>query len=215
MASSFRSAWAQAWRERGLRLQVAITVPALALALAALARFVTWVERRPGVTLADPVLALVEPKDVTWLTFGLVYGGIAVGVAALARRPRELVAAVQGYAVLAAFRIAAMWVTPLDPPPGMIELQDPLVQQLGTGQLLTRDLFFSGHASTMFLLFLAVPGRGAKALLLACTALVSACVLWQHVHYAVDVLVAPFVAYASWRLVRSAGSRREAPAGGG
>jgi len=29
---------------------------------------------------------------------------------------------------------------------------------------------------------------------------VAVCVLWQHVHYTVDVLVAPLFAYASFRL---------------
>jgi hypothetical protein len=29
---------------------------------------------------------------------------------------------------------------------------------------------------------------------------VAACVLWQHVHYTIDVLAAPFFAYASWRV---------------
>jgi hypothetical protein len=37
--------------------------------------------------------------------------------------------------------------------------------------------------------------------LAVCTVLVAVCVLWQHVHYTVDVLVAPFFAYASRELV--------------
>ena len=201
MTGSIREAWTEAWRDRGFRLQAALTAPALGLALAALARFVRWVEGRPGATLPDPLLALLTPRDMTWLTFSLIYAGLLAGVALLSRRPRDLLAAVQAYAVMVAFRMAVMWATPLDPPPGMIELRDPFVEGLGTGQLLTRDLFFSGHTSTMFLLFLAVPGRLARGFFLACTALVAACVLWQHVHYAVDVMVAPFFAYASWRVV--------------
>ncbi|HZY05412.1 MAG TPA: phosphatase PAP2-related protein [Anaeromyxobacteraceae bacterium] len=200
MTGSIREAWSEAWRDRSFRLQLAVTAPALAVALSALARFVRWVEQRPGATLPDPLLRLLEPRDVTWLTFSLIYAGLAAGVTLLLRRPRDLLAAVQAYVVLAAFRMAVMWATPLDPPPGMIELRDPFVEVLGTGQLLTRDLFFSGHTSTMFLLFLAAPGRLAKGLFLACTALVGACVLWQHVHYTVDVLVAPVFAHAAWRV---------------
>lgn len=199
MTGSIREAWTEAWREREFRLQASLTAAALAAALVALARFVGWVERRPGATLPDPLLALLEPRDLTWLTFSLIYAGLLVGVALLLPRPRDLLAAVQAYALLVAFRIAVMWATPLDPPPGMIELRDPFVEGFGTGQLLTRDLFFSGHTSTMFLLFLAAPGRLAKGFFLACTVLVGACVLWQHVHYAVDVMAAPFFAYAAWR----------------
>jgi PAP2 superfamily protein len=200
MTETIREAWDEAWRDRGFRLQAALTAPALTTALMALARFVRWAEGRPGATLPDPLLRLLEPRDVTWLTFSLIYAGILGGVALLVRRPRDLLTAVQAYAVMVAFRIAVMWATPLDPPPGMIALQDPFVEGLGTGQLLTRDLFFSGHTSTMFLLFLAAPGRLAKGFFLACTVLVGTCVLWQHVHYAVDVMVAPAFAYAAWRV---------------
>ena len=171
--------------------------------LSALAALVKWVERRPGAVLADPVLALLAPRDVTWPVFTLIYVGILLAVSLLVRMPVRLLLGVQAYVVMALLRIVVMWATPLDPPPGMIVLEDPLVQLFGGASLpLTRDLFFSGHTSTMFLLFLAVPGRPAKAFFLACTASVAFLVLVQHVHYAVDVLAAPAFAYAAWRIAR-------------
>jgi hypothetical protein len=193
-------AWAEAWRDRSFRLRLALTVPALVAVLALLARFLDLVEGRPGVVLPDPVLALLAPRDVTWLTFGLIYLGIFFGVARLSAEPRRLVLTLQAYVVMVLLRIAAMGVTPLEAPPGLLPLHDPLVRLFGPGKLLTKDLFFSGHTSTLFLLALAVPGRRSKALFLSCTAAVAVCVLWQHVHYTVDVLVAPLFAYASYRL---------------
>jgi hypothetical protein len=196
------SAWADAWRDPRFRLRLALAIPALVAVLAALARFLTFAEARPGVVLPDPVLAALAPRDLTWLTFGLIYLGLAFGVARLAAEPRALVVALQAYVVMVLLRIAAMAVTPLEAPPGMIPLHDPLVRLFGPGKLLTKDLFFSGHTSTLFLLALAVPGRRSKALFLACTAAVGVSVLVQHVHYAVDVLAAPLFAYASFRLAR-------------
>jgi len=193
--------WREALRLPAFRWRAVATVPLLAAALSGLAALVKWVERRPGAVLADPVLALLEPRDVTWLTFALIYAGILGAVALLARRPRLLVAGVQAYAIMALVRMAVMWVTPLDPPPGMIPLEDPLVQRLGgASAVLTRDLFFSGHTSTLFLVSLAVPGPRARPFFLACTAAVATCVLVQHVHYTVDVLAAPFFAYGAWRI---------------
>ena len=201
-----RAAWTEAWRDARFRIRLALTVPALVAALALLARFLEFAESRPGIVLPDPVLALLVPRDLTWLTFTLIYLGLAFGVARLATEPRALVVALQAYVVMVLFRIAAMAVTPLEAPPGMIALEDPLVRLFGPGKLLTKDLFFSGHTSTLFLLALAVPGRRSKALFLGCTAAVAFCVLWQHVHYTIDVLVAPLFAYASFRLAsRSAG----------
>jgi hypothetical protein len=195
-------AWREALRDRRFLAEWVLTLAGLVATLASMARFLGWAEARPGVVLPDPVLALLRPRDLTWLTFGLIYVGIVTGVVLLAPRPRFLAAAVQAYVVMAVFRMAAIWLVPLEAPPGMLALQDPLVEHIGTGRLLTKDLFFSGHTSTRFLLFLAVPGRRMRALFLACTVGVGACVLVQHVHYAVDVLAAPFFAYGSFRLVR-------------
>ena len=194
------AAWTAAWRDPRFRLRIFLTVPALVAALLVLARFLTWNEARPGAVLRDPVLALLPPRDLTGLTFGLIYLGLAFGVARLAREPRALVVALQAYVLMVLFRIAAMAVTPLEPPPGMIPLHDPLVRLFGPGALLTKDLFFSGHTSTLFLLACAVPGRQWKALFLVSTAAVGISVLWQHVHYTIDVLAAPLFAYASFRI---------------
>ena len=197
-----RAAWTEAWRDPRFRLRLVLTVPALVAVLALLARFLEFAEARPGVVLSDPVLALFPPRDLTWLTFSLIYVGLFFGIARLATEPRALVVALEAYVVMVLFRIAAMWVTPLEAPPGMIALHDPLVRLFGPGKLLTKDLFFSGHTSTLFLLALAVPGRRSKALFLGCTAAVAFCVLAQHVHYTIDVLAAPFFAYASFRFAR-------------
>jgi len=200
-ASPAVRAWGDAWDDRRVRLEMLLTPVALVAVLAVLARFLNWVERRQGVTLPDPVLALLPARDVTWLTFALVYAGILTAVAVLLRHPRRLMLGMQAYVVMMLLRMAAMAVTPLEPPPGMLALQDPLVQFLGTSQLLTRDLFFSGHASTSFLLVLLAPGRATRAFFLACTFAVAWCVLLQHVHYTVDVVAAPPFALAAYALV--------------
>lgn len=195
------ASWRQAWAERGFRWRLAITAPALLGTLAVLAAFVKRVEARPGVVLPDPILARLPARDATWIAFALIYAAILSALWRLARRPRRLAQALQAYAIMAWARMAVMWVTPLDPPPGMIRLEDPLVQVVGgASEALTRDLFFSGHTSTLFLIFLAVPGGRARPFFLACTVAVGAAVLVQHVHYAVDVLAAPFFAYGAWRL---------------
>jgi hypothetical protein len=166
-----------------------------------MARFLSWVEHRPGVLLADPVLALIPPRDMTWLTFGLVYVGLLTTFALLLPHPRWLVLGTQAYALMVLFRMGVMAVTPLEAPLDTIPLRDPLVQVLGTGEVLTRDLFFSGHTATLALLLFLAPSRASRRFFAVCTVLVAVCVLWQHVHYTVDVLVAPFFAYASRELV--------------
>jgi membrane-associated phospholipid phosphatase len=109
---------------------------------------------------------------------------------------------------MALLRIAAMYLMPLEPPPGIIELRDPFVEFFGGGRTLTRDLFFSGHTSTMFLLFLVMPGRRLRIAYACFTVIVGLCVVLQHVHYTVDVFAAPFFAYGAYMIVLGICKRR-------
>lgn len=206
MSGPLARSWSDAFADRGFRARLAVTVPALVLALASLSRFLVHVEARPGVVLPDPLLALLPPRDLTWVTFGLIYLGLAAGVGWLVFRPRRLLLALQAYVVMVAFRGLVMWATPFEAPPGLLPLNDPLVRLFGPASILTKDLFFSGHTATLFLLALAVTSPRFRALLLAATAAVGAAVLVQHVHYTVDVLAAPFFVYGSWRVAGLVGT---------
>jgi hypothetical protein len=198
--TKLHSRWREDWRRPSFRRSLAVTAPLLVLTLIALTRFLNWAEARPGVRFPDPILALYTPIDCTWAAFLLIYSGILIGIGFLAWNPDELLLALQTYVIMVAFRIVAMFLLPLDPPALLIPLQDPFVQYLGTGNLLTKDLFFSGHTSTLFLLFLTARGARLKIIFLVCTVGVAISVLLQHVHYSVDVFVAPFFAYAAYRM---------------
>jgi hypothetical protein len=200
---SLGARWRERLSDRGFRLRIAVTVVALAGALMSLARFLQWNEGRSGVVLPDPFLAMYGPVDVTWLTFALIYGGLVGAVILLAREPERLLMAIQGYAVMVGLRIVAMWLVPLEPPAAMIALKDPFVEFFGgMAATLNKDLFFSGHTSTLFLLFLNVPGTVARRIFLACTVAVACCVLAQHAHYAIDVVVAFPFAFAAYSIIR-------------
>jgi membrane-associated phospholipid phosphatase len=201
MKTSWSGIWRAAWRDRLMRVQYVVTLPALALVLFCLSRFLEYAEQRQGVVLPDPLLALFQPHDVTWLTFGLIYGALTVAIYSLLQNPARLLVAMHAYIVLVLFRIAVMFVTPLDHPQGMILLHDPFVEEFGPARVLTKDLFFSGHTATLFLLGLIVTHPKVKSILLFGTFLVGFCVLWQHVHYTIDVLTAVGFAYCAYRMV--------------
>jgi hypothetical protein len=74
------------------------------------------------------------------------------------------------------------------------------VEAFGDHRTLTRDLFFSGHTATLFVLSLAMPTARLRGVGFAVTAFIAAGVLAQHAHYTVDVVAAPFFAYASYRI---------------
>ena len=187
------------WKER--RGELLLTLLLLGITLFLFSRFVMWVESRPGVALDDPFLALFSPIDLTWPIFAVIYGGIFLGLFRLWRRPDALLLMVQSYILLLLIRITAMYVTPFAPPEEMIVLSDP-VAGLGPGGAMTNDLFFSGHTATIFLFYLTTVDRLSQRIFLVLTILLAFMLLFQHVHYTVDVLAAPFFAYGAYRIAR-------------
>jgi len=165
-------------------------------------RFLDYIEGRPGSVLEDPILNLFSPLDVTWFTFGIIYISVILTLFRLSWQPSQLLITLQAYIFVALARMASMYLIPLDPPPLLIPLEDPFVQSVSTG-VLTRDLFFSGHTSTMFLLYLSCNNRKMKIFFLISTVLVGLLVLVQQVHYSVDVMAAPFYAYSCYKLSSS------------
>ena len=85
----------------------------------------------------------------------------------------------------------------------MVLLQDKIGSFLLNGQQypITKDLFFSGHTSTLFLMFLITQHKKVKATLLTISIIVPILLLVQHVHYTIDILAAPVFAYAIFSFV--------------
>ena len=193
--------WKEFLKYPKLRLEMIFTLILLSVTLFALTHFLNYVEARQGVVLPDPVLALFKPFDLTWLIFSLIYCSLILAVVMLALHPDRLMLALQVYTLFVLVRIAAMYLMPINPPLQMIRLDDPFVQYFGTGKLLTKDLFFSGHTATLFLLFLVTKNKIIKPVFLLFTVAVGISLLLQHVHYTIDVFAAPFFTYTCYKLV--------------
>jgi hypothetical protein len=173
------------------------TLILLGAVLLGFTRFLNFVELRAGFSFNDPLLNLFTPVDFTWVIFGLIYAGLVIAIFYFIKDPHLLLTALQSYLVLVIFRSAAMYLLPLNPPADMIPLNDPFVQIFGSGEILTKDLFFSGHTATIFLLFMVANKRILKVIFLSFAIIVGLSVLLQHVHYTIDVFTAPFFSYTS------------------
>lgn len=197
---TFQSDWKTELANKNFRNLFIITIAVITVTLILFTNFLTINETRSGFAFKDPILSLFAPINLTWSTFAMIYGGLLTGLFIFIQKPKLLVKALLTYTILVLFRMMLMYSLPLDPPHDMISLNDPFVQLFGTGATLDKDLFFSGHTSTMFMLFLLSYKPKMKWTFLIGTILVGLSVILQHAHYTVDVLVAPFVAYASYRI---------------
>lgn len=184
------------------RINLAVTLFFLVVVLIILPRFLELMELRDGFDFRDPLLNTFEPIDVTWLTFLIIYGGLIIAVYHLAKAPNLFLLALKVYTLTIIFRIIGMYFLPLDPPEKLIPLDDPFVQFWGSGEILTKDLFFSGHTSTTFIFFLTAYSKKYKMLFLTATISIGILVLLQHVHYTIDVFAAPFFTFTSFEIVK-------------
>jgi len=194
--------WKSFFQNSRTRTEFIITLIVLVALMLTFSQFLAFIEKRNGVVLNDPILNLLIPVDLTWWTFALIYFSLILFLVNVIKNPKKLMIALQAYGLMVAFRVIAMYLTPFAAPEKLILLNDPFVQLFGEGDILTKDLFFSGHTGTLFLLFLMVEIKKLKVIFLSATIIVGSAVLFQHVHYSIDVFVAPFVAYASYRIIK-------------
>jgi hypothetical protein len=193
--------WKEFFDEKHAFPQFILTVIFLSAVVFSLSRFIIFVESRQGVVLDDPLFHYFKAIDLNIPVFVLIYGSMIACFIHLLRYPQRLLFALQTYTLIALIRMLGMYVTPLDVPAGTIDLADPLVFVVGTGTKITKDLFFSGHTSTLFMLFLAAKNRNMKYLFFINTVLVGTFMVLQKAHYTLDVIAAVFFSYGCYRIV--------------
>lgn len=195
---SLKVVWTETSNENFFYFKLFTTLFILIVTMLIFSKFSQFIETREGIQYIDPILSKITAYDLSWPIFSLIYGAILSALIILLYNPKRLILIFAAYTFMVIIRGIMMFLLPLNPPEGMILLQDPFVSLFVTGKILTRDLFFSGHTATMFLLFLVIPKKFKKIFLLV-TMLVAVGVLFQKVHYTIDVLVAPFVSYMVYR----------------
>jgi len=193
--------WKDIFKDKKSIADFFVTVLFVLLIILVFPVFLNFIELRDTDLMFDPFLDLFLPIDLTWITFGLIYFSVITAIISLMNKPASLFLALQSYGFMLLFRMLVMYLTPLEAPEKLIPLHDPFVQMFGTGDILTKDLFFSGHTATMFVLFLVVKNKILKVIFLITTILVGLAVLVQHVHYTVDVVAAPVFAFVSYKIV--------------
>lgn len=193
--------WKSFFNNKRNRTEFILTVVLLAILMISFSKFLQFIENRKGVVLPDPLLNLFSPVNLTWLTFILIYLSIIIFLISVIKDPLKLMTALQAYGLMVLIRTIAMYLVPLEPPETLLLLNDPFVQLFGKGEILTKDLFFSGHTATLFLLFLLTKNKILKIIFLMSAVTVGIAVLLQHVHYSIDVFIAPFVAYSAFKII--------------
>ena len=195
--------WRTAWNDIHFRGQVIFSIVLLAAVSMCNFHYLSLWEFRTGERLNDVLLNILPPLDFSNIIFFFTYSTIIITMLSTLYYPGIFVRGLQAFSLVTALRTASIYFFPLEPPADMILLVDPVSGFLLNGEsvVVTKDLFFSGHTATLTLMFMCAQHKYLKTFCFVALMIAPALLIWQHVHYTVDVLVAPFVVYGCVKFV--------------
>lgn len=198
---AIRQEWQTAWNIPSFRQLLIVGIILVVTILSIFPFFFQWVEQRQGIVLDDPLLASLPAHNVSIPLFIMIWTMSTLAAIRALGNPRILLVFTWSFLLLSIFRLLTITLVPLDPPAGLIGLTDPLSNFFyGHDRFVTKDLFFSGHTSTMFLLYFCLIGKRDRRVALLVTFCVAILLLVQHVHYTLDILGGFLFGWLSWWL---------------
>lgn len=197
-----QNAWGAAWGNKIFKWQFIFTI----LFFVSSSKFNFYClnqwEFRSGERLNDFVLNMLPPTDFSNIIFFFTYFTIISAIVSAIPYPGLFVRGLQAYSLLLIARVVSIYYFPLEPPADMVLLVDPVGGFfLNQEVTVTKDLFFSGHTATLTMMLLLGQNKYVKAFAAVALVIVPLLLLWQHVHYTADVVVAPVVAFLCLKAV--------------
>ncbi len=176
---------------RQFRWQFIITLLVLSTFTFIFKHFFDYIESRSGTQLGDFLLDNIPAYNVSWGVFFVLYSAIVIGMYTHRAHPKTVLIILQTYILVTFVRMVTITLLPLEPPVGYLPLREPVVQFFTNGgKIISKDLFFSGHVSTVLSVYLGTHLPKTKSVLFVCVVAMCVLLLVQHVHYTVDVIAA-------------------------
>lgn len=202
MNIGFKESWKLAWLQPKFKQLVIIGVLLLVIILIVFPFFFNYIESREGHTFNDPLLKVLPAANVSNWVFSIIWSMALLTVIRCVQQPKIFLVFLWGFIFLSLSRFISILSLPLNPPQELIELKDPLSNTFYGSKFITKDLFYSGHTATQFLMFLCLQKKWDKLVTLLSSIVIGILVLVQHVHYSIDVLAAPVFTFIIFLLAK-------------
>lgn len=196
--------WGEAWQNKLFRTKLLTGVSMFIALVFYLPSFFAMIEKREGIVLHDWLLHYIPAQDFSVPIFIIIWSASVLVIIRGIQQPIFFLTVLLSLVLLLLTRMATIYFVVLDPPVGLIKLRDPLTSLTygGRGIFITKDLFFSGHTSNLFMFYLCLEKRRDKLFLLLGTITVAILVLAQHVHYSMDVIAAFIITYFLVKIIK-------------
>lgn len=195
--------WTKAWSSPGYKTKFIIATIFFTAVLLYYPYFFASIQQRSTVTvLNDPILNILPALDMSPYIFALIYTTTGFGVYRCPQFPSLFLLFLWSCLFFSLSRIITITLVPLSPPMGLVPLADPVLAAFYRENQITKDLFYSGHTGSVFLICLVLKNKREKLFALVATVFVAVLLLTQHIHYTIDVLFAPLFVYFIFTLAK-------------
>jgi hypothetical protein len=194
--------WKKAWANSSFKIKTVVGSFLLALVLISFPKFFATIELRNGIVLSDFLLEQLPSFDLSIPIFLLIWSTAILLIRRIIQSPTLFLQFLISFLLLCILRILTISSIPLNAPIGLIPLKDPISSLFYGGKeiFITKDLFFSGHTATQFLMFLSFQKKGDRIITGITSFAIALMVLVQHIHYTIDVIAAFPLSYIVYLL---------------
>lgn len=161
-----------------------------------------YVDRVPSNSVADLFLSILPVVNLNFIIVEGALCAIALSLVLILSKPKYVLFTIKAAAIFIATRAVFISVTHIGIYPGQIG-PDPtgFFDHLYTGFGLEAGFFFSGHTGLPFLMALIMWNETFwRYAYLTLSVVFGIAVLFAHVHYSIDVLAAPYMAYGIFNM---------------
>jgi membrane-associated phospholipid phosphatase len=190
--------WKINWQSSDYRKKLITGLILISFILLSLPFFYQAIEQRNGISFNDYLLSWLPAYDLSIYIFTVIWSMTLLTFSRFKQDPNIFLTFLWGFILINLSRFVSIGLIPLNAPADLIPIHDPISNQFYGPKFITKDLFFSGHTAAMFLMFLCLKKRTDKILALIATIVIGIAVLLQHVHYTMDVVMAPVITYFLW-----------------
>lgn len=201
---SIAEAWKTTWQNKKSRYLLIIGGIVLIAILIYFPHFFAMIEQKEGSVINDALLSSIPTKDLSVPIFIVLWSTSFLILIRCIQNPSIMILFLWSFILITLSRFTTIQLFPLNPPDGLIPLKDPLTNFFygGTDRFIRKDLFYSGHTSSQFLIFLTLTKKWDKRAALLSSLLIGTFVLVQHIHYTIDVLAAYIITYLIFRIAK-------------
>ncbi|MBP6386096.1 MAG: hypothetical protein KA313_08340 [Pseudarcicella sp.] len=202
--STSLQSWSKAWQNNQFRWKFIGTLILFSIIAFNAPTYLGYIQTRKGVVLNDFILESLPALDVSNYIFVILYSLVVYFLSRTLCNAQLFLLFSMTFVIETYFRMLTIYLFPLEPPLGLIELSDPFAAIFIYGKkgAITHDLFFSGHTATMLIVCLFMKGKIQRFIAYLAALIVIVLLLIQHIHYTIDILGAFFFTFLAYFLAK-------------